>query len=173
MRANIAIVIISSFLLNSNFSFSQSKFLINNEPFELPGKWETKGLLKESGQYHLYNKKKKLNLLISVRNSKNFEFYNDTLTSSQLVEKWYKWETDHWAGQDVEIKEIKHNVADNYIMWRLTLNKFSDYNQSLVSTILYFIRNQKLIGVSLNDSSEKNHMTDIEIMVVLETLYKQ
>ena len=173
MRAKIAIIITLGFLLNSNFSLSQSKFLINNEPFEFPGKWETKGLIKKSGQYHLYNKKKKLNLLVSVRNSSNFEFYNDTLNSNQLLEKWYQWETNYWkTGQEVEIKEIKHNIASNYIVWRLTLKNVSDYDGELVSTILYFTRNRKLIGISLNDSSKKNQMTDNELLIFLEQLYK-
>ena len=166
------LLIINSFLY-SNLSFSQSKFLINGEPFELSGKWETKGLNKKSGQYHLYNKKKKLNLLISVRKAKNFEFFNDSLSSRQLLEKWYKWEFDHWSGEDVEIKRIKLDESINYILWSLNLKKLEGYSKGIFSTILYFVKNENLIGITLNDGSEKNHMTEDEIIKFMEDLYRQ
>ena len=163
---------ISNLFFSSNLSFSQSKFLINGEPFELPGKWETKGLIKESGQYHLYNKKRKLNLLISVRKAQNFEFHNDSLSPRQLLEKWYKWEFDHWSGQDVEITRINADETKNYILWRLNLKKLEGYNKAIVSTILYFVKNEKLIGINLNDGSDKNHMSENEMIKFLEDLYK-
>lgn len=49
------------FILLSTFSFAQkvSPFQINGELFEIPGKWEFETQLKESGQFHLSNKKEK------------------------------------------------------------------------------------------------------------------
>ncbi|MGG7035461.1 MAG: hypothetical protein ACI7YS_09750 [Flavobacterium sp.] len=139
-------------ILFSSLSFSQSKtpFLINDELFELPGKWEVKNFLKNSAQYHLYNKKKKLNVLISVRKPSIFEFYKDTLSQKQFLEKFYKWETDYWASENglkAEVKDIKHNESDDFIIWRLTVKNVEANNgEDIISNILYFMRNKKLIG---------------------------
>ncbi len=75
--------------------------------------------------------------------------------------------------QDAEIKKIERDFESSFFLWRLSLKKVSDRDEGLVSTIFYFMRHRKLIGISLNESIEKNHMTDSEIVSFLEQLYKQ
>ncbi len=165
------------FLFNTLSLFSQKKefYHINDELFELKGKWEIKGQIKSSGQYHLTNKKENLSLLISVRKSEYFEFYEKDLTEKQLLDKFYKWEYDHWAdstGLKREVSEIKVNQEKNYIVWKLIIKNFfyeNENNKSLTSYFLYHVRNKNLISISL--SSRKEEFSENDAVEYLEKIY--
>ncbi len=88
MKLNIKLFSIFILFLASTFSFAQKKtpFQINGELFEVPGKWEYKNQLKQSGQFHLINKDEKISLLISVRKPEKFEFYKEGLTEKRITE---------------------------------------------------------------------------------------
>lgn len=76
MKQNFKLFSILLFLLVSIPSFAQKKtpFQINGELFEVPGKWEYRTQLKESGQFHLTNKSEKISMRISVRKPENSNF---------------------------------------------------------------------------------------------------
>jgi hypothetical protein len=60
-------IIILSLISFSSFAQKKTPFQINGELFEIPGKWEYRNHLKNSGQFHLTNKNEKINLLISSK----------------------------------------------------------------------------------------------------------
>lgn len=157
-----------------SFCFSQSLFIINEEPFMLEGKWEFITQLKESGQYHLENKKKKLDVLISVRKQEVFEFYDKSLSEKELVDRFYKWETDYWLqenGVKAEIFEIKKDNENNFIIWQLVIKDESASSKIDSNYFLYFVRNNKLISIGLNQKNDKKQMTEIEVIKFLEEIY--
>lgn len=157
-----------------SFSFSQSMFLINDEPFLLQGKWEYRSQLKESGQYHLENEKKKLDVLISVRKREIFDFYDESLSERELVDKFYKWEKDYWQqenGLNAEVFEIKKDTENNFIIWQLVIDDKSVSSKRDSNYFLFSYRNKKLISISLNQKNDKKLMTENEVIKFLEEIY--
>jgi hypothetical protein len=159
-----------SIFIFSNLSFGQTKspFLINNELFELPGKWENLGKIENSGQYSFSNKKLKLGLLISVRKTEIFDFYSKELTEFEFLNKFYIWETEFW-GKDVgnvEIEKIEVNETEKYIIWRLKI-----IDKNIENYIFNGIRNNKLIGVSLSDNNKKEPKNRTEKIEFLKNIY--
>ena len=163
------------FLLTySTFGQSISPFQINDILFELPGKWEVQGQLKSSGQYHLFSKKQKLSLLISVRKQENFEFYNDSLDNKQTLESFYQWESEYWSAQNgrkAEVEKIFHHLEDNYIIWKLTVKNLEENNSEDVSSILlYTVKDKKLISIGISDNNKKNPRTQDELIKLLKEI---
>lgn len=117
---------------------------VNGEYFELPGKWEYQNQIKESGQFQLTNKKEKLNLLLSVRKTELFDFYDENLNEAELLHLFYKWDYDHWnseEGIDANASEIKNQLAQNYMIWKISINELSLIdNESHTSYLLYAIK---------------------------------
>jgi hypothetical protein len=168
------IVLLLGFLLTHSELNSQkkSRFLINDEKFELFGKWEQKGYNKSSGQFVFKNERDTITLSISVREAKYFEFYNDTLSQEELLTKYYQWDADYWSksgGLNAEVKKIKS--FPNYILWSLTLKNLPDNdNKDLVSYIVYFIRNDKLISKNINYGRKIDLVKEEEAVSYLERL---
>lgn len=168
------------FILLSTFSFAQkvSPFQINGELFEIPGKWEFETQLKESGQFHLSNKKEKLSLLISVRKPEKFEFFQAGLSEIELLNKFYKWEYDYWSssnGIQTEISETKRNDEKKYIIWKLTLkNMLQNNNKDQTSYLLYAVKNNNLISINLTNNTDKKKLfTESESIELLEKVYQK
>lgn len=178
MKLNQKFILTLIIILFSTISFGQktSPFQINGELFEIPGKWEYRTQLKESGQFHLTNKKDKLSLLISVRKPENFEFYQKKLSEKELLNKFYKWEYDYWTspnGIETEVSEIKNNGSNNYIIWKLIIKNMSqnDYKEQ-ISYLLYAVKNNKLISINLtNNTDRKIPLTESESIELLEKIY--
>ena len=107
-------------------------------------------------------------LLINVRKTEIFEFYNKENTEFEFLNKFYTWETEFWAKDDgnIEIEKIEINETDKYIIWRL---KITDKN--IENFILSGIRNNKLIGLSLSDSDEKKPKSRTEKIEFLKNIY--
>ncbi|WP_445722868.1 hypothetical protein [Flavobacterium sp.] len=154
----------------SIFSFGQSKspFLINNELFELPGKWKHIGKIENSAQWGFANEKLKLTLLINVRKTENFEFYNKEFSEFEFLNKFYIWETEFWGkdDQNVEIEQIETNEQEKYIIWRLKV-----IDKNIESFIFSGIRNNKLIGLSVTDDNKKKPKSRTEIIEFLKNIY--
>ena len=157
-------------LIFSNLSFGQKKtpYLINNELFELPGKWEHIGKIENSAQWGFASKKSKFTLLINVRKPENFEFYNKELSEFDFLNKFYIWETEFWGKDDnnIEIEKIEINEQEKYIIWRLKI-----IDKNIESFIFSGIRNNKLIGLSLSDNNKKEPKTTNEKIEFLKNLY--
>ncbi len=173
MKANsfLKITFLFVILFFSNFVNAQkvSHYIINEEYFEFPGKWEHKGQLKSSSQYHFVNKKTDVSLMIVVAKPEKYEFYETGLSESELLEKYYKWETDYWkTGEKVLVSELKRN--SNYIIWRLFKEKVKG-NIDLNSYLLFSVRNNKLTGITLNDNGEKP-MSEEEKIKFLEDIFQ-
>lgn len=164
------IKIIFTIFLFSNLSFGQSKspFLINNELFELPGKWKHIGKIENSAQWAFANKKSHLTLLINVRKPENFEFYNKDLSEFEFLTKFYLWETEFWGKDDknVEIEKIETNEQEKYIIWRLKI-----IDKNIESFIFSGIRNNKLIGLSLSENNKEKPKTRTEKIEFLKNIY--
>ena len=162
--------ILFAIFIFTSLSFGQSKtpYLINNELFELPGKWKQIGKIENSAQWSFANKKPEYSLLINVRKTEIFEFYNKENTEFEFLNKFYTWETEFWAKDDgnIEIEKIEINETDKYIIWRL---KITDKN--IENFILSGIRNNKLIGLSLSDSDEKKPKSRTEKIEFLKNIY--
>ena len=162
--------IIFAIFIFSNLSFGQSKspFLINNELFELPGKWKHIGKIENSAQWGFANEKLKLTLLINVRKPENFEFYNKELSEFEFLTKFYLWETEFWGKDDknVEIEKIETNEQEKYIIWRLKI-----IDKNIESFIFSGIRNDKLIGISLSDDNKKKPKSRTEKIEFLKNIY--
>ena len=154
----------------SNLSFGQSKtpYLINNELFELPGKWKHIGKIENSAQWGFANKKLELTLLINVRKPEIFEFYNKEMTELEFLNKFYAWETEFWKKDDgnIEIEKIETNETDKYIIWRLKI-----IDKNIESFIFSGIRNSKLIGLSLTDDNKKEPKSRAEKIEFLKNIY--
>ena len=161
MKLNLLKIIFAIFVF-SNLSFGQSKspFLINNELFELPGKWKHIGKIENSAQWGFANEKLKLQLLINVRKPENFEF--------EFINKFYLWETEFWGkdDQNVEIEKIETNEQEKYIIWRLKI-----VDKNIESFIFSGIRNNKLIGISLSDNNKKKPKSRTEKIEFLKEIY--
>ena len=162
--------IIFAIFIFSNLSFGQSKspFLINNELFELPGKWKHIGKIENSAQWGFSNDKLKLTLLINVRKPENFEFYNIEQSEFEFLNNFYVWETEFWGkdDQNVEIEKIETNEQEKFIIWRL---KIVDKNTE--SFIFSGIRNNKLIGISMSDNNKKEPKSRTEKIEFLKKIY--
>ena len=162
--------ILFTLFIFSNLTFGQSKspFLINNELFELPGKWEHIGKIENSGQYSFTSKKLKLGLLISARKIEIFEFYSKELTDFEFLNKFYVWETEFWGKDDrnVEIEKIEINETEKYIIWRLKI-----IDKNIESYNLSGVRNNKLIGENLSDNNKKEPKSKNEIIDFLKSIY--
>lgn len=178
MKLNIKLFSIFILFLVSSSSFAQKKtpFQINGELFEVPGKWEYKNQLKQSGQFHLSNKDEKINLLISVRKPEKFEFYKEGLTEKELLNAFYKWEYDYWAssaGVKAEVSEVKRNEEKNYIIWKIIIkNMPQNDNKDRTSYLLYAVRNNNLISFNLtNNTDKKTPLTEAESVELLEQSY--
>lgn len=177
MKLNIKLFSILILFLISFSSFAQKKtpFQINGELFEVPGKWEYKNQLKNSGQFHLTNKNEKINLLISVRKPEKFEFYKEGLSEEELLEKFYKWEYDYWAtsnGIKAEVAEIKRDKEKNYIVWKIILKNSQDSNKDKTSYLLYAVRNNNLISLNLTNNTDKRPpLTETEAIALLEQTF--
>ena len=169
MKLKLLKIIFAIFIL-SNLSFGQSKspFLINNELFELPGKWKHIGKIENSAQWAFANKKSKLTLLINVRKIENFEFYNKELSEFEFLNKFYVWETEFWGKDDknVEIEKIETNEQEKYIIWRLKI-----IDKNIESFIFSGIRNNKLIGLSLSDDNKEKPKSRTEKIEFLKNIY--
>ncbi len=157
-------------IIFSNLTFGQSKspFLINNEMFELPGKWKHIGKIENSAQWAFANKKSHLTLLINVRKTEIFEFYNKDLSELEFLNKFYLWETEFWGkdDQNVEIEKIETNEEEKYIIWRLKV-----IDKNIESFIFSGVRNQNLIGLSLTDDNKENPKSRIEKIEYLKNIY--
>ncbi|WP_160136060.1 hypothetical protein [Chryseobacterium sp. c4a] len=177
MKLNIKLFSILILFLISFSTFAQKKtpFQINGELFEVPGKWEYKNQLKNSGQFHLTNKNEKINLLISVRKPEKFEFYKEGLSEEELLEKFYKWEYDYWAtsnGIKAEVAEIKRDKEKNYIVWKIILKNSQDSNKDKTSYLLYAVRNNNLISLNLTNNTDKTPpLTETEAIALLEQTF--
>ena len=162
--------IIFTIFIFSNLSFGQSisPFLINNELFELPGKWKHIGKIENSAQWGFDNKKLKLTLLINVRKPENFEFYNKELSEFDFLNKFYIWETEFWGkdDQNIEIEKFEINEQEKYIIWRLKI-----VEKNIDSYIFSGIRNNKLIGISLSDNNKKEPKSRNEKIEFLKNIY--
>ena len=162
--------LIFTILLISNITYGQTKspYLINNELFELPGKWEYIGKIESSAQWGFTNKKLKITLLINVRKIENFEFYNKDLSEFEFLNAFYIWETEFWgkADQNIEIENIEFNEQKKYIIWRL---KIKDKN--VENFILSSVRNDNLIGISFSDNNKKKPKNRNEIIDYLKKVY--
>lgn len=162
--------IIFAIFIISNLSFGQSKspFLINNELFELPGKWKYIGKIENSAQWAFVNEKLKITLLINVRKAENFEFYNKESSEFEFLNKFYLWETEFWKkdDQNVEIEQIETNEQEKHIIWRLKI-----IDRNIESFIFSGIRNNKLIGISLSDDNKKEPKSRTEKIEFLKNIY--
>jgi len=178
MKLNFNLFSILILLLVSTFSFAQKKtpFQINGELFEVPGKWEYRNQLKQSGQFHLTNKTEKISLSISVRKPEKFEFYKEGLTEKELLNAFYKWEYDYWAssnGVKAEVSEVKRNEEKNYIIWKIIIkNAPQNDHKDQTSYLLYAVRNNNLISLNLtNNTDKKEPLTETESVELLEQIY--
>jgi hypothetical protein len=164
------LVILIIIALMTNISFGQAKksFLINDELFELSGKWEVVGQNKNSGQYHLSNKKAEIELLISVRKIEIFDFYAQEISELEFLERFYKWETDHWTKDDsnVEVDEIESDNSKQYKILRMKL-----IDQNIENYVLYGVRNNKIIGINFLDNNKANPKSKQEIIDYLKSAY--
>nr|WP_315026335.1 hypothetical protein [uncultured Chryseobacterium sp.] len=178
MKLNIKLLSIFLLFLISTSSFAQKKtpFQINGELFEVPGKWEYKDQLKQSGQFRLSNKNEKINLLISVRKPEKFEFYKEGLTEKELLNAFYKWEYDYWSspnGVKADVSEVKRNEEKNYIIWKIIIKGMpqNDHKDQTLY-LLYAVRNNNLISLNLtNNTDKKNPLTETESIELLEQTY--
>lgn len=118
MKLHFKLLSIFILFLVSTFSFAQkmSPFQINGELFEIPGKWEYKDNLKQSGQFYLSNKAEKIILSVSVRKPEKFEFYKEDITEKELLNAFYKWEYDYWASSNGLKTEVSEMICPNMII---------------------------------------------------------
>ena len=166
----IIVILFFTLFMFSNLSFGQkiSPFLINNELFELPGKWEFIGKIENSAQWGFSNKKLKHTLLINVRSIDKFEFYNKDLSELELLNKFYIWESEYWAKDDnnIEVEKIEVNEEEKYIIWRLKI-----IDKDLENYIIHGMRNSKLIGVSMSDNNKKEPKSRNEKIDFVKNIY--
>jgi hypothetical protein len=157
-------------LFFSSLSFGQSKthYLINNELFELPGKWKQIGKVENSAQWGFANKKLKFTLLINVRKIEIFEFYKKEYSDLEFLNKFYVWESEFWGKDDVniEVEKIETNEKEKYIIWRLKI-----IDKNIESFIFSGVRNNKLIGLSLSENNKEEPKSRTEIVEFLKNVY--
>lgn len=171
MNSKLHKILLLLLVITFDFGFSQkiTPISINNEIFELPGKWEVQGKIENSGQYAFNNKKLKYLLLISVRKITNFEFYNQEKDNIGFLNDYYGWETKYWTENDtdsnVEVEKYIQDDENIFVIWRLKL-----IDKNYENFIIGGIRNGKLITISLTDNKDKPK-TKEEIIKFLKDIY--
>ena len=171
MNSKLSKILLLLVIITFDVGFSQkiTPISINNEIFELPGKWEIQGKNENSGQYAFNNKKLKNLLLISVRKITNFEFYNQERDNIGLLNDYYDWETKYWTENDtdsnVEVEKYIQDDENIFVIWRIKL-----IDKNLENFIIGGIRNEKLITISLTDNKDKPK-TKEEIIKFLKDIY--
>ena len=162
------------FISVATFAQKKSKYQINGELFELPGKWEFRNQIKESGQFHLVNKKDSSSLLISVRKPENFEFYRDGISDKELLNKFYQWESDYWSSSDglqAEVSEILRDQREKYIIWKILIKNIESNNKDKISYLLYTVHHNKLIGITFSANSDRKiSLTNEEAVAFLKKI---
>lgn len=159
------------------FCQPKSFFSINDELFEIPGKWKLNNHLPESGQYSIVSKKEGLILLISVRDPKKFEFYQESFSDTALLDAYYTWERDYWIAppnkMQAEVSVISKNPNKVYMIWKMTLHNMPQIeNKTHISYLLYAVRNKKLISISLSSGYNRDPaLEDAEAVTRLEKIY--
>ena len=176
MNFKTLLLFICFFSFSSSFSQKTSTFVIGEIAFELPGKWKVVGSVKSSGQYHVANEKEKIGLLISARDASKFEFYNDSLSPTQLVERFYNWEKEYWTApstnREAIVGTLKLNDSKNYIIWEITVKNIKENNdQDLRNRMLYTLKNNRLISISLADGPKAKALSDEEIIKLFEGIF--
>lgn len=151
-------VFFSQFIFGQNNKF----FVINDFLITFPKPVELKNLNKESGQY-LFKDGKNGIIQVSVKNASKMEFYKPDLNKTQILEAYYKWEFDYWKSNSVEadIKEISKNLAEDYILWEVTLKERN-------TIFLFGAIEDKIVSLSINNNLSKDQKVDFLI-----NLYKK
>ena len=110
------------FFLNFLYSQKGERFAINGILVNFPQEVEYKSTLKNSGQFHFVDKDE-TNILVSVRDSKNMEFYNENFNEIEMLEAFYKWDFDYWKdnSMNAKVSEIEKNLEKKYILWKIEL----------------------------------------------------
>ncbi len=134
----------------ANTQEKSTKVSVNEMIFNLPGKWGRGQDYPEGGQYGFKDSAKGLGLMISVRDPKKMEFYNDSLKGFELAKAFYKWDTDYWSdAEGIEIKKLYEDTTNNYIIWVLEHPREKN-------VILYGVREGKIVGLTLIKYEEGN-----------------
>jgi hypothetical protein len=150
------------FFLNFLYSQKGERFAINGILVNFPQEVEYKSTLKNSGQFHFVDKDE-TNILVSVRDSKNMEFYNENFNEIEMLEAFYKWDFDYWKdnSMNAKVSEIEKNLEKKYILWKIELKEGN-------SIFLFGIKDFKVISISTNN----NHLKDEQQIQLLKGIYQ-
>jgi hypothetical protein len=157
------LVLLSFFSFLAQLLFAQNTiFKIDSlDIFVLPGKWTRIATNVNEGQSAFENADSKIVVSLSARLKSNFEFYNDTLSDYQLINTYYKWDSEYWKKDTkYDVSEIKENENGKYIIWHLKTPQGGNY-------MLYGIKDNHLIGIQIPDKKLRKK----EDIIFLESLY--
>lgn len=154
IRKNLTLLLICVLQISTSLAQQPvTQLEVNGVSFRLPGKWKEIGYRKESDQHSLLNENIRVNIGISARDPKPFEFYHNGLDGYDLVNAYYDWDSKYWStGQNVTIDKIVADTLNKIIIWSLLTPQGEN-------VLLFGLKSGKLISVSLNNSDEKKKMS--------------
>lgn len=157
-----------TFLLSTLiFAQKSDKFMINDYLITFPKAVTVIGQHPDSGAFGFIDHQKS-KIQISIRPAHIMEFYQEGLTPNELLEAYYKWDSDHWKKNTInaEVKEIKKNLSENYILWSIS----SEYlSQKTDNIMLFTIIDNNIVSLSFD-----NHKIDTNKRIdYLINLYKK
>ena len=163
------------FLIIPIISYAQkmNALELNGILFKFPEKFEYKGKNPDAGQHFFKTKKNMQTYTLSVRNKRNFEFYLDSLSNSEIIEKYFTWESDYWSDNSngkikTEVEKLKLNQENNLLFWKLRIidKKFNDNKWTV---FLVGVIEDKIVSMSLKDT--KSESTDDQKIEFLKEIY--
>ncbi|CAH8282721.1 hypothetical protein EV196_101576 [Mariniflexile fucanivorans] len=147
---------------------------LNGITFHFPSRFEYLGKNTNANQHFFKIKKTNQMFTVSVRNKNLFEYYSDSLSTTELIKKYYNWESNYWSNNSdekikAEIKQLENNHNDDILLWKLRIIDKNE-NDNKWSIFLIGIIENKLVSMSLKDTKELT--IDSEKIKFLKEIYE-
>jgi hypothetical protein len=167
IRYSILILVTAVTVFQHNLFAQTTKtpVIINGVRFELLGSWEHINSNEESGQYGFLERESNINIAISVRKPEKMEFYKSELKGFDLIQAFYKWDSEYWAKDtNYKVSKMSEDRLNYFIVWSIKIPQGENI-------FLFGLKSDKIINISLNRSSGKKKMNDAEAINFLKNIY--
>lgn len=119
----------------------------------IPGMWVKFSYEKESRQHFLKNDEGVI-IGVALTPMKLYPFYSPSMSKSEIVSEFFKWEYEYRVGAGFKSSKIKENTTENYIVWKFTEKKMDNI-------FLYGIKSDLLLNYLVStDKWDEQKMID-------------
>jgi hypothetical protein len=110
----------TSTLVSDSYDQTKNQTTLMIFPFGnvvMPGKW-TKYNYNETSRQHYFINADSIAISVTKNPITSYPFYSKELSTLELTREWYKWESDFFSEQGIEILEINSKSEDEFIIWQ-------------------------------------------------------